>query len=347
MRSVAYVLAQYPVVSQGFVHAEIVALRRMGFDVQIVTHERGDPAVSFGEGPNSVPVEPVHVGLANAVPTLAKFDHLHGHFADFGARVLAPLAKRSGRPFSFTGHAFDLFRRDAAVRPEEWLAVAPAVQRVVAISRFHRYFIMARGVPADKVVVIPNAAALGELLAGAPESPKQLRRVLAVGRPVAKKGFGVLVQAWAKARAHIPEIELDIIGAQGLVDQTPPGLRLWPTCAWSEVMHAMRAADVVVAPCIASPDGDMDGIPTVLAEAGALRRPVIASEMSGVGDLVAHGVNGLLVPPGDVHALAAALVRLARRPDELTRLGNAAPLLAAAHDADVVARRLIYEAFAA
>lgn len=69
--------------------------------------------------------------------------------------------------------------------------------------------------------------------------------MLAVGRRWPGKDFGSRVQAWAEARAHIPDLEFDIIGAQGLVEPTPPGFQLWPTCAWREAMHAMRAADLV------------------------------------------------------------------------------------------------------
>ncbi len=347
MRRIAYVVAQYPVPSQTFVHAEIVALRRLGFEVEVVALQRGPEGVTFGDGPDGVPLTPVHVGRAGAAAALARFDHLHGHFADFGVRALAALAAEAGRPFSFTAHAYDLFRHDAAVTPREWAAVAGSVQRVVAISRFHRDFIRDRGVPLDKITVIPNAAALAALMRNAPAAPRALHKVLAVGRPVPKKGFSVLVSAWARARVSVPGLELDIIGGEGLVVDPPAGLRLWPMTDWGRTMEAMRRADVVVAPCVVAPDGDMDGIPTVLAEAGALRRPVIASRLSGIPDLVADGVNGLLVPPGDVNALAMALVRLAQRPAELTRLGDAGPALAAAHDADVVARRLLHEAFAA
>ncbi len=346
MPAVAYVLHRYPVLSQTFVHAELVALRRRGIDVHVIAHEQG-PAVRFGEGPDGDPLPVQHVGLADAAPVLRRYDHLHGHFAEFGVRVLGPLAEAAGRSFSFTAHAYDLFRRDAAVTPDEWRCLSPKLRRIVAISRFHREFLLQRGVPGARIAVIPNAAALSELFAGAPAAPTQLRRVIAVGRPVPKKGFGVLVQAWAVARTLVPGLELDIVGGEGLVKNPPAGLRLWPMCDWASVMTAMRAADVVVAPCVIAPDGDMDGIPTVLAEAGALRRPVIASELSGIGDLVAHGVNGLLVPPGDAHALAMALVRLAQRPAELTRMGNAGPVLAAAHDADLVAERLHAQVFAA
>ncbi len=347
MPAVAYVLQRYPVLSQTFVHAELVALRRRGVDVSVVTHEVGDPAVRFGDGPDGVPLAPAHVGLHGAAAALRRFDHVHGHFADFGVRVLAPLAEAAGRPFSFTAHAYDLFRRDAAVTVDEWRCLSSRLRRVVTISRFHQEFLVRRGVPAAKVAVIPNAAALARLFAVAPAAPTSLRRVLAVGRPVAKKGFGVLVQAWALARTMVPGLELDIVGGEGLVAAPPTGLRLLPMCDWSGVVDAICAADLVVAPCVIAPDGDMDGIPTVLAEAGALRRPVVASALSGIGDLVAHGVNGLLVPPGDAHALAMALVRLAERPDELTRLGNAGPVLAAAHDSNLVAERLERHVFAA
>ncbi len=346
MPAVAYVLHRYPVLSQTFVHAELVALRRRGIDVHVIAHEQGAD-VRFGDGPDGVPLPVEHVGLADAAPMLRRFDHLHGHFAEFGVRVLGPLAEKAGRPFSFTAHAYDLFRRDAAVTTDEWRCLSPRLRRIVAISRFHRDFLLQRGVPGARIAVIPNAAALSELFEGAPAAPTQLRRVIAVGRPVPKKGFGVLVQAWAVARTLVPGLELDIVGGEGLVKSPPAGLRLWPMCDWSRAIAAMRAADVVVAPCVIAPDGDMDGIPTVLAEAGALRRPVIASELSGIGDLVAHGVNGLLVPPGDAHALAMALVRLAQRPSELTRMGNAGPVLAAAHDADLVAERLHAQVFAA
>ena len=144
-----------------------------------------------------------------------------------------------------------------------------------------------------------------------------------------------------------PELELEIIGGAGLVEAPPPGLTLSATRPYAEVLSAMALADLVVAPSIVAPDGDMDGIPTVLVEAGALRRPVLASQLSGIGDLVCDGVNGLLLPPGDVDALVAALLRLVSRPAELQRLGTGGPTLAAAHDARRVAARLRAEVFAA
>ncbi len=347
---VAYVLQAYPVASQTFVHAEMVALRALGHRVTVVTETAGDPAIRFGEGPDGAPFPVAHVGLAPSPAldaVLRAADHLHGHFADHGVFVLAPLAARVDRPFSFTAHAYDLFRQGACVPLDAWASLPDRLRKVVTISRFHREWLAVRGVSRARVAVIPNGADLAPLLASAPPPPTQLRRVVAVGRPVAKKGFGVLVQAWDLARRSVPHLELTIVGGAGLVNAPPPSLRLLPMLPYADTLREMAAADLVVASSLAAPDGDMDGIPTVLAEAGALRRPVVASCITGTPDLVVDGVNGLLVPPGDVRALASAFLRLAQRPVELARMGAAGPTLAAAHDARLVARRLVQEAFSA
>lgn len=349
MRDVAYVLPEYPVASQTFVHAEIAALRSAGVTVDVIAHRKGPAGVCFGDSDDGKPVSVRHVGLDRPETLLAlkNYKHLHGHFGDFGVRTLGPLAARVGRPWSVTVHAYDLFRRDAAVRPEEWRALDNGCRRVVAISRFHAEFLRGQGAPADRIVVIPNAARLVDLFASAPPPPTRLRKILAVGRPVAKKGFPVLVQAWARARNGASELSLEIIGGEGLLADPPAGLTLSPMRSYSQVLAAMAEADLVVAPSVVAPDGDMDGIPTVLVEAAALRRPVLASAMTGIGDLVCDGVNGLLVPPGDVDSLVSALLRLAARPSELQRLGAGGPMLAAAHDARRVADRLVAEVFAA
>ena len=347
---VAYVLQAYPVPSQTFVHAELVALRALGHRVTVVAERAGDPSIRFGDGPEGTPFPLAHVGLAPSPAldaVLRGAEHLHGHFADHGMFVLAPLAARVDRPFSFTAHAYDLFRQGAAVPLDAWASLPPLLRKIVTISRFHRDWLALRGVPPERVAVIPNGADLAPLLAAAPPPPTQLRRVVAVGRPVAKKGFGVLVQAWDLARRSLPQLELTIVGGAGLVQAPPPTLRLLPMLPYAETLREMAAADLVVASSVAAPDGDMDGIPTVLAEAGALRRPVVASCITGTPDLVMDGVNGLLLPPGDVRALATAFLRLAQRPVELARMGAAGPTLAAAHDARLVARTLAQEAFRA
>ena len=67
-----------------------------------------------------------------------------------------------------------------------------------------------------------------------------------------------------------------------------------------------------------------DGLPNALLEGMACARPVVASAVGGILDVVADGQDGLLVPPGDVAALTDALLHLLRAPDERVRLGAAA-----------------------
>lgn len=348
MPDVAYVLPEYPVASQTFVHAELVALRAAGVDVEVLAHRRGAESIRFGDGPDGEPLPLALEGLdgPDFARRLRRYGHVHTHFADFAVRALAPRVASSGCRWSFTAHAYDIFRYDAAVTPAEWRSLPAGCRRVVTISRFHARFIAARGVDPERIVVVPNAARLEDLYARAPTAPERLRRILAVGRPVPKKGFGYLVQAFAQVRSSVPDLELTIIGGEGAMSDPPDGVRLTPMLPYAEVLERMAQSDLVVAPSVVAPDGDMDGIPTVLVEACALRRCVVASDVTGISDLVMDGVNGLLVPPGDVDALASALRRLATRPAELLRMATGGPVLAAAHDARRVASRLAAEVFA-
>jgi glycosyltransferase involved in cell wall biosynthesis len=85
----------------------------------------------------------------------------------------------------------------------------------------------------------------------------------------------------------------------------------------------MRDAAVLACPCITGRDGNRDGLPTVLLEAMALGTPVIATDVTGIPELVRDGETGLCVPEGDPEALAEGLARLlgahALREDLATR----------------------------
>jgi glycosyltransferase involved in cell wall biosynthesis len=81
---------------------------------------------------------------------------------------------------------------------------------------------------------------------------------------------------------------------------------------------------VFVQPSRITADGDRDGIPNVLLEAMAMGLPVVASNVSGIPELVRDGVNGLLVEADAPHALADAIERVLQQPDPAAALGRAA-----------------------
>lgn len=346
----AYLVHEYPVASQTFVHAELMALRERGVAVLLATHRPPARGVEFASGP---PLPALHLPVDGpgtvTVLRRAGINHLHTHFADFAVRTLRPLARALSASYSFTAHAYDLFRTDTAVRPVEWRSLAgdPRFARAATVGRFHGRFIADRGVPEDRIEIVPNAVDLAPLRVLTRPPPTRLRRIVAVGRPVEKKGFPVLVRAVRRLIAAGLPLELEVIGGQGMQTGTSdhPAIRLSPMRPHREVLQALSGADLVVAPGIEAQDGDRDGIPTVLVEALAMQRPVLASSIGSTADLVWPGISGLLLPPGDVGALEAAIRRLHATPEQLARMGRAGPVLAAPHDADAVGRRLVDRVF--
>ena len=150
-----------------------------------------------------------------------------------------------------------------------------------------------------------------------------------VGRLVDKKGIDVLLDAVAR----VPAARLEVIGdgperatlvaradGLGILDR----VRFAGKLSRSEVIAALTRAQAVVIPSKVGAGGDMEGTPVVLCEAMAAGVPVVASDLGGLGECIEHGVTGLLVPPGDVDALAATLAKVLSGSIDLDALGSAA-----------------------
>jgi glycosyltransferase involved in cell wall biosynthesis len=156
-------------------------------------------------------------------------------------------------------------------------------------------------------------------------------RLLGVARLVPKKGVEVLLEALA---ALPPEAHwrYEHIGDGPLRDALAAAaarLGLAERMTWrgalpqEGVIAAYHAADLFVLASRIAADGDRDGLPNVLLEAGALELAVVASRTAGVSELVEDGLNGRLVPPDDPAALTAALAALIRDPAARLQLGRA------------------------
>ena len=93
--------------------------------------------------------------------------------------------------------------------------------------------------------------------------------------------------------------------------------------AQAAVLAAYRAADIFALPCRVAADGDRDGLPNVLLEAQSQKLACVSTRISGIPELIEHGVTGLLVEPRAVAPLADALTRLIADPALRRRLGEA------------------------
>jgi glycosyltransferase involved in cell wall biosynthesis len=159
--------------------------------------------------------------------------------------------------------------------------------------------------------------------------------VLAVGRLVEKKGFDDLVSACSLLHADGTAFRCRIVGkgelerdlhalvkALGLEEQ----VELAGPIPRERLLAEYSRASVVVAPCVIGADGNRDGLPTVLVEAMALGIPVVATDVTGIPELVEDGRTGVLVPQRDPQALAEAIRWVLAEPslaDGLARAGRA------------------------
>jgi glycosyltransferase involved in cell wall biosynthesis len=284
------------------------------------------------------------VALADRLLDERDVEHLHAHFAH-GATTVAWLAGSiTGLPFSFTGHAKDIYA--PALNPagllERKLRAARFAVTCTEANRLHLQP-LANGTPVHRVYHGLSADIAGRD-SGSTDGPQ---RILGVGRLVAKKGFDVLV----RAAASIPDAHVAIVGEDGGEEARLRALirelglesrvRLLGSMTQAELHAEYERASVFCLPCRVLEDGDRDGIPNVLVEAMACSLPVVTTNVSAIPELVEDGVNGVLVAPDDPEALAAALRDLHGDPARaaaLARAGHAT--VRVSFDGDALARRL-------
>jgi colanic acid/amylovoran biosynthesis glycosyltransferase len=281
-------------------------------------------------------------------------EHVHAQFANQTADCAAIAATVAGIPFSFTAHAYDVYQSTARHRNETLGWKLRHARRALAVSDYAARLLRSH-LPVDASMRVATAyvGIPTELFRATPPSTSEDGglRLLAVARLCEKKGIDTLIDACGLLRARGVRIALRLVGdgpqrdalaarasAAGLRD----AVRFEGPVPQEEVARAMRDCDAFVLPCRRDRNGDMDGIPTVFMEAMATGRPVVSTAVSGIPELVRDGETGLVVPPDDPEALAAALARLAGDPALRRRLGTAArALVERQHDQRTNARRMI------
>jgi glycosyltransferase involved in cell wall biosynthesis len=246
---------------------------------------------------------------------------IHGYFAHAPAEVAMLAAHRLGIPHGFSLHAKDARK----VTPDDLRTRARSAACVIACNADVAADVGRLGVAAQ---LIPHGVDLTRFRACATPVDGKTLRLLAVGRLVEKKGFGILLAALAMLDidCHLrlvgdgPELDklrtsIAVLGLQHRVTLCGP-------MTHAQLPSEYAAADLVVMPSVVDQDGDRDGLPNVVLEAMASARPVVASDIAAISSAVQHGQTGLLVPPGDPRALADGLRMLAERPALREELGR-------------------------
>lgn len=270
--------------------------------------------------------------------------HVHAHFGTNSAEV-AMLAHALGGPgYSFTVHGPEEFDKPQALRLAEKMRHA---RFVVAISSYGRSQLY-RWLPQDqwhKVQVVH--CGVDQAFHDVPVQPVPAApRLVCVGRLCEQKGQLLLVQALAQLKARGVAVELVLAGdgemraaveaeiaRHGL--QAQARITGWVSSA--QVREELLASRGLVLPSFA------EGLPVVIMEAMALRRPVLSTYVAGIPELVQPGRTGWLFPAGDVAALADAMEQCLAAPvGQLEAMGEAGrERVLARHDVDREAARLL------
>jgi colanic acid/amylovoran biosynthesis glycosyltransferase len=256
--------------------------------------------------------------------------HLHAHFANHPATVAHQASALLGISFSFTAHAYDVYR-DAD--PDVLAQKMTDARFTVTISEYNNKFLRELGNGrAPRIELVRNGIDMRRF-APPPARPHAPFTILAVARLVEKKGLPFLIEACRNLRDCGFEFRCLIVGKGSQRPRLDALVRDWNlgdrvsflgARTQQEVIELYHAAHVLVLPCIVGEDGNRDGLPVSIVEALACGVPVISTPVTGIPEVVRHGVNGFVVPERDSLALTDALQTLLCDPAQRHRLQAAA-----------------------
>lgn len=334
------------------------AVTRLGVDARVLCLDERVRAIFAGLGIDAVTMPVRHKfdvrGMAGVWPELDGVDVVHAQDRRAGLFAL-PLARlrRCRAVLTYHGLPDDIAsmagssdgRVPAGVSPRRrlWLfrgllPLESALARLGAVvvpSRALHDFLVGRGFPSDRLLVIPSGIDVRRTEAGAPHTPFVVATA-AILEP--RKGIDVLLDACARltCRAH-----LDVYGEGSLrarLEERAAGLGLDVTFHGrvEGLRERLEQADVFVLPSWG------ENLPIAILEAMAAALPVVATRVGGNAELVVDGETGDVVEPGDPDGMARAIDRLADDPERRRAFARAAAARAAEHfDPDACAERLV------
>jgi colanic acid/amylovoran biosynthesis glycosyltransferase len=270
--------------------------------------------------------------------------HLHAHFGTNAAEVAMIVRLLGGPPYSFTVHGSEEFDKAHCLGLDKKIANA---KFVVAVSSFCRAQMFRWSAISDwgKIKIIHCGLDVAFLNAPRVETP-DVQRFVCVGRLCSEKGQIVLLDAFSRVLKQYPDCHL-VLGGDGEmrkeVDDRIRALAISDSVTVTGWLSAQQVQEEVLAARTLVLPSFQDSLPIVLMEAMACCRPVIATCVGAVAELVEPGITGWLVSAGNVEALESAMLSsLSATATQLRRMGEAgAELVRSRHIATSEACKLI------
>lgn len=256
------------------------------------------------------------------------------HFGQMGTK-LTTVSKQTGIPMMVIFHGYDAWNKgEIESYRDDYLELFQVASCVVGVSRDICQQLEKLGCSKEKIVHLP-AQMDARFFAAEAHQGGNGNRFLSVGRFSKTKAPFILIQAFAKVLAAVPDAKLTMIG-------TDDGEHLFESCQMlarslgvqesiefkgalpaDEVFTEMQNADVFVQHSVTTPlSGDKEGTPVGVMEAMALGLPVVATRHAGIAELIESGESGMLVSEYDADEMAQQMLRLSGNSHERLRLGS-------------------------
>ena len=243
-----------------------------------------------------------------------EISHLHGHFAHSPTSVTMFASTLSGRPFSFTAHAKDIYTSN----PEQLREKIHKARFVVTCTNHNAEFLQNLAGP-DTTPIHCVYHGIDLKLFSAPErdvTATNPYKLFTVARMTEKKGLPDLYHALSLLKERGVTFHHTLIGDGDDRDKILAHisrLDLDNECTWlgtrthAEVLEQFRVADLFVVACRIADNGDRDGIPNVLVESLAMGVPALSTTVSAIPEILKHRETGYTVEPANPALLAGAI----------------------------------------
>ncbi len=236
--------------------------------------------------------------------------HVHAHFSNHPAVAALIVHRLTGIPFSFTAHGHDI-HKDRTMLREKIAAAAFAV----TVSEYNKSLMAKECRPGEDSKIHVIHCGVDTRLFKLPVKPEKeaTNNIICVASLLEVKGHTYLIQACKLLRDRGVNFTCHLVGEGkyqtrieneikqfGLEDH----IKLHGACPQSQVRELLLTSDIYVLASTHTRQGAREGIPVSIMEGMAVGLPVVASDISGIPELVKNGLSGFLTPPRDINALA-------------------------------------------
>ncbi|HEY1096358.1 MAG TPA: glycosyltransferase [Alphaproteobacteria bacterium] len=279
---------------------------------------------------------PLHASYDDVLTAYIKRHGIRLILAEYGltGAEMMPACQKAGIPLIVHFHGFDAARRDMIApyldRYKDMFAYASSI---ISVSRDMTEKLIALGADPSKIILNPYGPHEKFRVSKKERLSRQPYIFLATGRFVGKKAPHLVIEAFHLAAERNPDIRLVMIGEGPLLEQSIQLVRSYDLGNkviflgkqdHDRVLAEMQKADCFVQHSIVDGNGDSEGTPVAILEAGLAGLPVISTRHAGIKDVVIEGKTGILVNERDITAMSEAMIDLAQNPPKGFDMGQCA-----------------------